>query len=117
MRTCVHFWHAHAHAHAHTRCAVLCCVVVCCCVLCCAVLCCAVLWRGQVSEQNARNAVELSYSDRNPFVVDCQQLAPLYKGTPLLRCPYCGSAFSVDAKSTLCTTCDLSQVGRTESSS
>ncbi|CAM9256260.1 unnamed protein product [Chrysoparadoxa australica] len=65
----------------------------------------------QKSRQMARNEVELDYDERNPFVVDCATLKPIYKGASVLRCPYCGSSFGPESKGQVCCTCGLSQVG------
>jgi coatomer subunit alpha len=63
------------------------------------------------SEQEGRNAETLEYDERNPFVIDAGTLKPIYRGSDLLRCPYCGSAYTPDQKGTLCATCGLSSVG------
>eukprot|EP00953_Heterococcus_sp_UTEX-ZZ885_P018050 10084-Heterococcus_DN1.PRE.2 len=44
----------------------------------------------------ARNEFELDYDERNPFVIDCAALKPIYKGSPTVKCPYCGSNYTPD---------------------
>lgn len=65
----------------------------------------------QKSELNARNEHSLNYDERNPFVLCCQTLTPIYRGSELLRCPYCQAAYLPKFKNQLCATCQLSQIG------
>eukprot|EP00752_Nemacystus_decipiens_P007324 g6553.t1 len=65
----------------------------------------------QKSQQMARNEHTLDYDERNPFEVDCQNLKPIYRGSPSCKCPYCGSAYQPFAKGSVCVTCGLSQIG------
>ena len=46
-----------------------------------------------VAEAQARNKHKISYDDKVPFTVCGKSLTPIYKGTPLVRCPYCGAAY------------------------
>ena len=63
------------------------------------------------SEQEGRNAHKMDYDERNPFVICAGTLKPIYRGSDLVRCPYCGAAYTPDFKGKLCTTCGLSEVG------
>jgi coatomer protein complex subunit alpha (xenin) len=65
----------------------------------------------QKSEQNARNELKLNYDERNPFEIDCRELDPIYRGTSLLRCSFCRSAYTCKMKGQLCTTCNVALVG------
>lgn len=65
----------------------------------------------QKSQQMARNEHTLNYDERNPFEVDCLALTPIYRGSPMCKCPYCASAYQPAAKGSVCVTCGLSQVG------
>ena len=65
----------------------------------------------QKSEQMARNEHAIDYDDRQAFSLDCAALTPIYKGAPLIKCSYCGSAYGPAAKDTLCVTCGVAQVG------
>lgn len=65
----------------------------------------------QKSEQMARNEHAIDYDDRQAFSLDCKSLTPIYKGAPLLRCSYCGSAYGPECKDALCVTCGIAQVG------
>lgn len=65
----------------------------------------------QKSQQMARNEHTLDYDERNPFEVDCEALKPIYRGSPMHKCPYCYSAYQTSAKGNVCVTCGLSQIG------
>jgi len=64
------------------------------------------------SEQNNENAQVLNYNERNPFVVCGISFVPIYKGSPVSNCPFCQAAFLPEHKGKLCTTCQLSEIGR-----
>jgi len=63
------------------------------------------------SEKEARNEHTLQYNERNPFDVDCAAFLPIYRGSPVVKCAYCGSAYGPDMKSKLCVTCGISLIG------
>jgi len=63
------------------------------------------------SEENARNEQKLSFDERNPFVLDCSDLVPIYKGTPFAICAFCGSNYKAEMKGSICLTCRLSVIG------
>lgn len=63
------------------------------------------------SEENARNEQRLNFDERNPFVLDCAELKPIYQGTPFVTCAFCGSHFKVCMKGAICLTCALSVIG------
>jgi len=65
----------------------------------------------QKSEKQARNEFTLNYDERNPFVVDCNQLIPIFHGTASIQCAFCGSSYSSDAKDSLCSTCNVATIG------
>lgn len=65
----------------------------------------------QKSEKEGRNEFQLQYDERNPFVIDCFYLAPIYRGTESVRCPYCGSSYATDVRGRVCETCGIAQVG------
>ena len=43
------------------------------------------------SEQQGRNEHKIDYDEMNPFLLDCFNLKPIYKGSPMIKCAYCGS--------------------------
>mmetsp|Transcript_10077 Transcript_10077/g.32862 ORF Transcript_10077/g.32862 Transcript_10077/m.32862 type:complete len:146 (+) Transcript_10077:3451-3888(+) len=63
------------------------------------------------SEENARNEQRLNFDERNPYVLDCAELVPIYKGTPLVTCAFCGSNYKACMKGAICVTCRLSVIG------
>ena len=54
---------------------------------------------------------ELEYDERNPFVINCADLKPIYRGAPLVRCAFCNSAYLPEYKGKVCVTCGVSLVG------
>ena len=65
----------------------------------------------QKSEKEGRNEHEIDYDEMNPFSLDCNVMKPIYKGSPLVKCPYCSSAYLPETKGKTCNTCKLSQIG------
>eukprot|EP01043_Picozoa_sp_COSAG02_P031635 COSAG02_NODE_2074_length_9929_cov_698.467955_7_plen_342_part_00 len=65
----------------------------------------------QVSDRNPRNESKLDYDSRNPFVVCCEELKPIFKGNPMTKCAMCGSSFKPAHADSACPTCDLATVG------
>eukprot|EP01102_Stenamoeba_stenopodia_P015742 TRINITY_DN5405_c0_g1_i1.p1 TRINITY_DN5405_c0_g1~~TRINITY_DN5405_c0_g1_i1.p1 ORF type:complete len:1071 (+),score=284.34 TRINITY_DN5405_c0_g1_i1:663-3875(+) len=65
----------------------------------------------QFAEQNPKDAFKLNYDERNPFSVCCISFVPIYKGNPVVLCPYCQSSFLPEHKGKVCTTCKVSQIG------
>jgi len=64
------------------------------------------------AESNATNAVPLNYDEKNPFVVCVHSFAPIYKGTPSVSCPFCGTQYLPEHKGKLCGICNVAQIGR-----
>ncbi|KAH0755995.1 hypothetical protein KY290_026265 [Solanum tuberosum] len=65
----------------------------------------------QAAEKNMRNATELNYDFRNPFVVCGATYVPIYRGQKDVTCPYCTTHFVPSHQGQLCTVCDLAVVG------
>ena len=65
----------------------------------------------QKSEKEGRNEHQIDYDERNPFNLDCQTMKPIYKGSPMMKCSYCGSCYAPEFKDKLCVTCNISTVG------
>ena len=64
-----------------------------------------------ISESEGRNAHTIEYDERNPFTICCGSLTPIYKGSPIIRSPYCNAGYKPEFKGTLCTIDGMSQVG------
>jgi coatomer protein complex subunit alpha (xenin) len=47
----------------------------------------------RVCDTNRTNEVDLTYDERNPFVVCTKSFMPVYRGHPLARCVFCTAAF------------------------
>ncbi|XP_042477803.1 coatomer subunit alpha-1-like [Macadamia integrifolia] len=65
----------------------------------------------QACDRNMKDATELNYDFRNPFVVCGATFVPIYRGQKYVSCPYCGSHFVPTFEGQLCAVCDLSIVG------
>ena len=63
------------------------------------------------SEKEGRNEHTLQYDERNPFDIDCQAFVPVYRGSPVVKCAYCGSAYQPECTNKLCTTCGIALIG------
>lgn len=67
----------------------------------------------RLCEQKGKaDTVEINYDPRNPFVLCCQTLTPIYQGSPAINCPYCGSSAKPEFSGKLCPVCHISQLGR-----
>jgi len=67
----------------------------------------------RLCEQKGKvDALEFSYDPRNPFVLCCSTLSPIYQGSPAVTCPYCGSSAKPEFSGKLCPICHISQLGR-----
>jgi len=65
----------------------------------------------QKSEKEGRNEHQIDYDEKNPFSLDCNTMKPIYKGSPSIKCPYCGSSYDPSSKGSVCQTCDIASVG------
>ncbi|XP_058098700.1 coatomer subunit alpha-1-like isoform X2 [Magnolia sinica] len=65
----------------------------------------------QACEKNMKDATQLNYDFRNPFVVCGSTFVPIYRGQKDVSCPYCGARFVPAIEGQLCTICDLAVVG------
>ncbi len=50
----------------------------------------------KVCDATPSNERDIAYDERNPFVVCAASMRPVYKGTPTVRCPFCGSHYSAE---------------------
>ncbi|KAL4186710.1 hypothetical protein AMTRI_Chr09g15360 [Amborella trichopoda] len=65
----------------------------------------------QACERNMKDANELNYDFRNPFVVCGATFVPIYRGQKDVACPYCMARFVPVLEGQLCPICDLAMVG------
>jgi len=63
------------------------------------------------AETNSTNAHQLNYDERNPFVVCAKSFTPIYKNQPRVDCPYCESSYMPDFSGSLCSICELAEIG------
>ena len=64
-----------------------------------------------LSEQQARNAITIDYDAKNPFDICCGSLTPIYRGSPLLRSPYSGAAYTPQFRGSVCAIDGMAAVG------
>eukprot|EP01100_Stratorugosa_tubuloviscum_P014823 TRINITY_DN813_c1_g1_i1.p1 TRINITY_DN813_c1_g1~~TRINITY_DN813_c1_g1_i1.p1 ORF type:complete len:1210 (-),score=610.19 TRINITY_DN813_c1_g1_i1:110-3739(-) len=65
----------------------------------------------QYAEQNSKDACKLNYDERNPFEICAISYTPIYKGSPVVKCPFCGSGYHPNHKGQPCPVCQLSIIG------
>ncbi|KAL0323155.1 UNVERIFIED_CONTAM: Coatomer subunit alpha-1 [Sesamum angustifolium] len=65
----------------------------------------------QAAEKNMKDATQLNYDFRNPFVVCGATYVPIYRGQKDITCPYCSTHFVPSQQGQLCTVCELAGVG------
>jgi len=65
------------------------------------------------ARSNDTTAHNLNYDERNPFVVCAKSFSPIYRGSPQVQCPFCGSSFLPEFKDTVCPCCQVGKVGAT----
>jgi len=58
------------------------------------------------------DATKFNYDPRNPFVLCCSSLSPIYQGSPKLLCPFCGACYQPAYQGKLCQICQLAEVGK-----
>jgi coatomer protein complex subunit alpha (xenin) len=63
------------------------------------------------AEQNPANAVSVNYDEHNPFQVCGYSYSPLYRGTPVSKCGYCGASFALEYKGQVCSVCLIGEIG------
>lgn len=64
------------------------------------------------AEQNPTNESNINYDERNPFVVCAHSHTPIYRGSPLSRCPYCQSSYKPEFAGKLCAVCQIAKIGQ-----
>ncbi|KAK6916617.1 WD40 repeat [Dillenia turbinata] len=65
----------------------------------------------KAAEANMKDATQLNYDFRNPFVVCGATYVPIYRGQKDVSCPYCTSRFVPDQEGQICSVCDLAVIG------
>merc|ERR1711871_438291 len=61
----------------------------------------------QHCQANPGDAIPMNYDERNPFVLCNEEFVPIYKGSPLSRCSYCGASYQPKFKGKLCNNCGI----------
>uniref|UniRef100_A0A915E442 Coatomer subunit alpha n=1 Tax=Ditylenchus dipsaci TaxID=166011 RepID=A0A915E442_9BILA len=65
-----------------------------------------------VAERENTNAFELNYDEHNPFLICSRNFAPLYRGKPQIKCPFCGASYSTSLNGEVCDVCQVAEIGR-----
>jgi len=66
----------------------------------------------QACEVNPVDEHQLQYEEFNPFTICGISWKPLYRGKPEVTCPFCSSSYDPQFKGSLCTVCEVSQIGK-----
>ena len=53
----------------------------------------------------------MDYDPYNPFVTCGGSLTPIYRGSPSISCPFCGTLYLPEYKSSICMSCEIGRVG------
>ncbi|XP_078428727.1 coatomer subunit alpha-1-like [Wolffia australiana] len=62
-----------------------------------------------------KDAAQLNYDFRNPFVVCGSTFAPIYRGQKRVSCPFCGSHFVPEVEGRVCPVCEIAAIGASAS--
>lgn len=63
------------------------------------------------SEKKGTNSYDIAFDEKTPFDLACDTFAPIYRGQPLVRCSYCGAAYTPDFAGKDCGICLMGEVG------
>ena len=69
----------------------------------------------QICEQQAANgdAMQLLYDELNPFDVCATTYTPIYRGRPIVKCPFCSAAYHPEGnEGKTCNACELCEIGK-----
>ncbi|KAJ8487673.1 hypothetical protein ONZ45_g14253 [Pleurotus djamor] len=66
-------------------------------------------------ERNPRNAVEITYDEFTQFEICAASYTPIYKGSPMVHCPYTNASFHPQYKGQLDPLTQLTEIGATAS--
>ncbi|EJD51205.1 coatomer subunit alpha-2 [Auricularia subglabra TFB-10046 SS5] len=62
-------------------------------------------------QRNPRNAVEIAYDETADFEICAATYSPIYKGQPVVHCPYTGAAYVPECKGQLDPLSQLAEIG------
>uniref|UniRef100_A0AC35UAC7 Coatomer subunit alpha n=1 Tax=Rhabditophanes sp. KR3021 TaxID=114890 RepID=A0AC35UAC7_9BILA len=65
-----------------------------------------------VVERDMTNAFEIEYDEYNPFVICSRLLVPIYRGKPVIQCPFCKASYSPQFEKEICNVCEVAQIGK-----
>lgn len=64
------------------------------------------------NSKGGMNQTEMNYDPRNPFVLCCQTLTPIYQGSASVKCAFCRASYQPKFEGSTCVVCNLAQVGK-----
>jgi len=65
-----------------------------------------------VKQKGSTDFTKFNYDSRNPFVLCCSSLTPIYAGASRIICPFCGASYQNTFMGILCKICEISEVGK-----
>jgi len=66
----------------------------------------------QDCDKSPTDKQKLNYDEHNPFSICAASYKPIYRGKPEEKCPLCESSYLPQYKNSLCTVCQVAQVGK-----
>jgi coatomer protein complex subunit alpha (xenin) len=66
----------------------------------------------QACDKSPTDEHKLIYDEHNPFSICATSYKPIYRGKPEEKCPLCESSYLPQYKNSLCTVCQVAQVGK-----
>jgi coatomer protein complex subunit alpha (xenin) len=61
--------------------------------------------------KNPNDENVLDYEPANRFVICAGSFTPVYAGTETLQCGFCGAFYKVAYQSSICTICEIAEIG------
>mmetsp|Transcript_6151 Transcript_6151/g.15745 ORF Transcript_6151/g.15745 Transcript_6151/m.15745 type:complete len:1234 (-) Transcript_6151:170-3871(-) len=66
----------------------------------------------QACDKDPSNAKKIEYDPLNPYRLSPDEMMPVYKGTPSVKCAFCSATYLPGFKGKLCLVCEVGEVGK-----
>lgn len=66
----------------------------------------------QACDINPVDELQLQYDEHNPFTVCGISFKPIYRGKAEEKCPLCGTSYMPQYKGSVCTVCEVAEIGK-----